>query len=112
MVWLNNNSAEQVCGRERRLNSVALASYPMVQTRYERFQILSMPLFKSIAFDYSILREAWVWIITSERLLLRCAPTQEWLSPPVPDRRLCRKYALPFLHKSRELFLPTQRIFY
>jgi hypothetical protein len=32
-----------------------------------------MPLFKSIAFDYSILREAWAWIITSERLLLRCA---------------------------------------
>jgi len=30
MVWLNNNSAEQVCGRERRLKSVALVPYQTV----------------------------------------------------------------------------------
>ncbi len=33
-----------------------------------------MLLFKWLAFDYSIIREMWVAIISSKRLLLRCAP--------------------------------------
>jgi hypothetical protein len=36
-----------------------------------------MPLFEWHAFESSIIRGAWVQIISPERLLLRCAPSQE-----------------------------------
>src|SRR5260370_14826028 len=45
-----------------------------------------MALFEWHAFESSIIRWAWVQIISPERRLLRGSPQQEWLAPPAPER--------------------------